>query len=93
MFCWSVLYLCSTQHKRQTTCKIITNECVYFAYLVKINYSILFGVCKCSKLFMFQAYIELLYEDIPEKVRGTQLVLQLARNPDNLDELMLNGTF
>ena len=36
-------------------------------------------------------YLELLYEDIPEKVRGTALLLQLARNPDNLEELFSNG--
>ena len=36
-------------------------------------------------------YLELLYEDVPEKVRGTALVLQLARNPDNLEELFQNG--
>ena len=36
-------------------------------------------------------YIELLYEDNPEKVRGTALLLQLARNPDNLEELQSNG--
>ncbi|GAB1600302.1 kinesin-associated protein 3-like isoform X1 [Argonauta hians] len=37
-------------------------------------------------------YLELLYEDIPEKVRGTALFLQLARNPDNLSELFHNET-
>nr|KAF6413447.1 kinesin associated protein 3 [Molossus molossus] len=37
-------------------------------------------------------YIELLYEDIPDKVRGSALILQLARNPDNLEELLLNET-
>ncbi|KAB0345678.1 hypothetical protein FD754_022604 [Muntiacus muntjak] len=37
-------------------------------------------------------YIELLYEDIPDKVRGSALILQLARNPDNLEELLLNDT-
>ena len=37
-------------------------------------------------------YLELLYEDIPEKQRGTALILQLARNPDNLEELFQNGT-
>lgn len=36
-------------------------------------------------------YIELLYEDIPDKVRGSALILQLARNPDNLEELLING--
>ncbi|KAG7487581.1 hypothetical protein MATL_G00024980 [Megalops atlanticus] len=37
-------------------------------------------------------YVELLYEDIPEKVRGSTLILQLARNPDNLEELLQNET-
>ena len=36
-------------------------------------------------------YLELLYEDLPEKSRGTALILQLARNPDNLEELFQNG--
>ena len=36
-------------------------------------------------------YIELLYEGIPEKVRATALILQLARNPDNLEEVVQNG--
>ena len=36
-------------------------------------------------------YLELLYEDLPEKARGTALLLQLARNPDNLEELFQNG--
>ncbi|XP_043941205.1 kinesin-associated protein 3 [Protopterus annectens] len=39
-----------------------------------------------------EEYIELLYEDIPEKVRGSALILQLARNPDNLEELLQNET-
>uniref|UniRef100_A0A3Q0QUF9 Kinesin-associated protein 3b n=1 Tax=Amphilophus citrinellus TaxID=61819 RepID=A0A3Q0QUF9_AMPCI len=34
-------------------------------------------------------YVELLYEDLPEKIRGSALILQLARNPDNLEELLL----
>lgn len=38
-------------------------------------------------------YLELLYEDVPEKQRGTALLLQLARNPDNLEELFQNGVF
>lgn len=36
-------------------------------------------------------YIELLYEDLPEKIRGSALILQLARHPDNLEELEKNG--
>ncbi|CAH1786263.1 unnamed protein product [Owenia fusiformis] len=37
-------------------------------------------------------YLELLYEDIPEKLKGSALLLQLARNPDNLEELFQNET-
>lgn len=37
-------------------------------------------------------YVELLYEDVPEKIRGATLILQLARNPDNLEELLQNGS-
>ena len=36
-------------------------------------------------------YLEMLYEDLPEKQTGTALLLQLARNPDNLEELFQNG--
>ncbi|KAM9469369.1 kinesin-associated protein 3-like isoform 1-T1 [Clarias gariepinus] len=35
-------------------------------------------------------YVELLYEGIPEKIRGSTLILHLARNPDNLEELLQN---
>ncbi|XP_075992210.1 kinesin associated protein 3 [Anticarsia gemmatalis] len=35
-------------------------------------------------------YVELLYDDIPEKIKGSALILQLARNPDNLIELARN---
>lgn len=37
-----------------------------------------------------EEYVELLYEGIPEKIRGSALILQLARNPDNLEELLHN---
>lgn len=36
-------------------------------------------------------YVELLYEGIPEKIRGSALILQLARDSDNLEELLYNG--
>ena len=36
-------------------------------------------------------YLELLYEELTDKIRGTGLILQLARNPDNLLELASNG--
>lgn len=35
--------------------------------------------------------MELLYEELPSKVRGTGMILQLARIPDNLQELAVNG--
>ncbi|XP_056620193.1 kinesin-associated protein 3a [Triplophysa dalaica] len=35
-------------------------------------------------------YVEFLYEEIPEKIRGATLILHLARNPDNLEELLQN---
>ena len=36
-------------------------------------------------------YAEMLYEDdIKTKIRGSALILQLARNPDNLEELFQN---
>lgn len=36
-------------------------------------------------------YIELLYEGMPEKIKGAQLIQLLARDPDNLDALSKNG--
>ena len=37
------------------------------------------------------SYLELLYDDLQAKIRGTGFILQLARNPDNLNELSSNG--
>ncbi|XP_062872620.1 kinesin-associated protein 3b [Trichomycterus rosablanca] len=37
-------------------------------------------------------YVELLYEGTAEKIRGSTLILHLARNPDNLEELLQNET-
>jgi hypothetical protein len=37
------------------------------------------------------SYLEYLYDDLQSKVRGTGLILQLARSPDNLCVLMENG--
>lgn len=38
-------------------------------------------------------YVELLYEELPEKIRGSAMILQLARHPDNLEELEKNGEY
>lgn len=37
-------------------------------------------------------YMEMLYEDTPTKIKGSGLILQVARNPDNLTELAQNET-
>ncbi|KAL5275601.1 KIFAP3 family protein [Megaselia abdita] len=37
-----------------------------------------------------EEYVELLYEDLNEKIRGSSLILKIARNPDNLEELEKN---
>jgi len=36
-------------------------------------------------------YAEMLYENIPDKIKGSALILQLARNPDNLSEIIQKG--
>lgn len=36
-------------------------------------------------------YVELLYEELTERVRGSSMILQIARNADNLEELEKNG--
>ncbi len=36
-------------------------------------------------------YVELLYEELQERVWGSSLILRLARCPDNLEELERNG--
>lgn len=38
-------------------------------------------------------YVELLYEDLIDKIRGSSLILQLARYSDNLEELEKNGLY
>lgn len=56
-------------------------------------------LCRCflqldeeASINNIDEYVELLYEDIQEKIRGATLIFQLARNPDNLEELIQNGT-
>lgn len=38
-----------------------------------------------------EEYIDLLYEELPDRILGSSFILQLARNPDNLEELKKNG--
>jgi len=35
--------------------------------------------------------MEMLYDDTASKIKGSSLILQVARNPDNLTELAQNG--
>lgn len=44
-----------------------------------------------AHLTELEDYLELLYEGISEKLRASALILQLARNSDNLEELFQNG--
>lgn len=37
-------------------------------------------------------HVELLYEDTPDKVGGSALTLHLTRNPDSLEEWLINET-
>lgn len=39
----------------------------------------------------FEQYVELLYEDLNDKVKGAGLIMQLSRENDNLEELARNG--
>ncbi|XP_059490596.1 kinesin-associated protein 3 isoform X2 [Neocloeon triangulifer] len=48
------------------------------------------GTLEVASLAKLEDYVDLLYENIPEKIRGSSLILQLARNPDNLQELSTN---
>lgn len=49
------------------------------------------GMTEPANLNELESYMEMLYEDIPEKVKGASFILQLARNPDYLEELCQNG--
>ena len=44
-----------------------------------------------ATLSELESYLESLYDDLQAKIRGTGLILQLARTPDNLFELADNG--
>jgi hypothetical protein len=43
-----------------------------------------------ARLSEMDVYMEQLYEDLPTKIHGTALILQVAQNPDNLEELVEN---
>ena len=38
-----------------------------------------------------EEYMEFLYDDTASKIKGSSMILQVARNPDNLTELAQNG--
>ena len=46
---------------------------------------------ECSSIRRIEEYIDLLYEELPDRILGSSFILQLARNPDNLEELKKNG--
>jgi len=49
------------------------------------------GSVEKASIANMESYKELLYEDIPAKVRGSAFILELARDPNNLEELSKNG--
>lgn len=73
---------------------IVTNRISYitshFYFIALSNMSPMDGA-PLAVLDYIDDYVELLYEDIAEKIKGSALILQLARNPDNLMELAKNG--
>ncbi|XP_068216893.1 kinesin-associated protein 3 isoform X3 [Palaemon carinicauda] len=50
------------------------------------------GMNEQANLNELDSYMEMLYEEMPEKVKGASCILQLARNPDYLEELCQNET-
>jgi hypothetical protein len=36
-------------------------------------------------------YVDMLYESVQDQIKGSALILQLARNPDNLSEIIQKG--
>ncbi|XP_071530765.1 kinesin-associated protein 3 isoform X1 [Panulirus ornatus] len=50
------------------------------------------GMTEPANLNELDSYMEMLYEDMAEKVKGASFILQLARNPDYLEELCQNET-
>jgi len=45
-----------------------------------------------AKIGDIDEYMDLLYEDHDKKIQGTSMVLQIAQNPDNLEEMIQNET-
>jgi len=57
--------------------------------LIKVSLSV--QPAETAIMSELDLYLEYLYDDLPSKIRGTGLILQLARSPDNLAYLMENG--
>ncbi|CAF0831546.1 unnamed protein product [Didymodactylos carnosus] len=49
--------------------------------------SIDFQLTETANITDIDDYAELLYDNVPDKIKGSALILQLARNPDNLSEI------
>lgn len=51
-------------------------------------------LCNLAASFThIEAYLELLYEDLPDKTRGSALILELAKDPNNLEDLASSGLY
>lgn len=49
------------------------------------------GDTERASISKIDTYIEMLYEEISDKIKGSSMILQLARIPDNLQELSESG--
>ena len=45
-----------------------------------------------ASIFDLDNYVDLLYEDVADKERAAKLILQLARNPEHMEELLRRET-
>jgi hypothetical protein len=45
-----------------------------------------------ASIFEVDNYVDLLYEEISDKERASKLILQLARNPEYMEELLRKET-
>lgn len=48
------------------------------------------GMTEKASIANIESYVELLYEDMAEKVKGSGLILELAKDPNNLEDLSKN---
>uniref|UniRef100_A0A3B3RUF3 Kinesin associated protein 3 n=1 Tax=Paramormyrops kingsleyae TaxID=1676925 RepID=A0A3B3RUF3_9TELE len=81
--------LCYLQNHRKTSDKGKERDCIKPRDLTPFEDM---EIEEEAGISCIDSYVDLLYEDISEKARGAALILQLARKPNNLEELLQNET-